>query len=172
MPYSTDDWIVTNIFGKHLYNACVLHIHPNTITSIALVMSLAIPFLHIHGYYSIVIIFIITRQLCDVLDGPVARECKQTSTIGGLLDTIADYIFGGALVFVVLHKFYGTSLLTVWASILVPVIMLIITASVFSFKALYDHSQFKGTNTFHSLVAEHSMLLSLFIALFYLCWVK
>jgi phosphatidylglycerophosphate synthase len=171
MPHSTDDWIVTNIFNKHLYQACVLHIHPNTITLVALVMSLSIPFLHVHGFYPIVIIFIIARQLCDVLDGPVARECKQTSTIGGLLDTIADYIFGGAIVFLILHKFYGTSLFTVWVSILLPVLMLIITASVYSLKSLYDHSQFKGTNSIHDIFASHSMLVSILITIFYIFWV-
>lgn len=134
-------------------------------------MSLLIPFLHVYGFYPIVILFILTRQLYDVLDGPVARECKQTSTIGGLLDTIADYIYGGSIVFILLHKFYGASLFTVWASILIPVLMLIITATVYSFKALYDHSKFKGTNSFHDIIASHSMLVSILITIFYIFWV-
>lgn len=165
---STDDWIVKNVFSKDLYKACDLHIHPNTITSVALVMSFSIPFLHVYGLHALVVLFIIARQLCDVLDGPVARECKKTSTIGGLLDTIADYVFGGACVFVLLHKFYGTSLLTVWASILAPVIMLVITALIYSAKALYDHSQFKGQNSLHSLIADHSLILSVFAIICYL----
>ena len=165
---STDDWIVKNVFSKDLYKACVLRIHPNTITSVALVMSFAIPFLHVYKLYPIVVVFIIARQLCDVLDGPLARECKQTSTIGGLLDTIADYVFGGSCVFIVLHKFYGVSLITVWASILLPVFMLIVTSLLYSAKALYDHSQFKGQNSIHSLIADHSLIVSVLTIICYL----
>lgn len=165
---STDDWIVRNIFGKSLYQACIYNIHPNTITSFALVMSIAIPFLHVHNFVFLVSIFIIIRQLCDLLDGPVARECKKTSTTGGILDTLADYIFIGSCTFIILHKFYGVCLISVWGAILVPVILLVITAMVYSGKVIYDHSLFKYDNSVHSMISNHSILISIVIVIIYL----
>lgn len=168
MEGSTDDWIVRNIFGKKLYKACIYNIHPNTITSIAIVLSFAIPFLHVHNFVFLVVAFIITRQFCDLLDGPVARECKKTSTIGGILDTVADYIFLGSCVFIILHKFYGVSLISVWGAILVPVIIIVITALVYSGKAMYDHSLFKYDNSVHSIISNHSIIISFIIVIIYL----
>lgn len=158
----TDKWFIDNVLAKSIYIACTLHIDPNSVTSVGLALSLTIGVLHVFNHHWWVALFMIIRQLCDLLDGPIARQCIRTSKLGGYLDTIADYIYGGALIFVFLHVFFGFGLISIGFAIVVPVCMIIMTSILYGSKALYDHSQFAKLDeaNFHNLIADNIFVTS------------
>lgn len=175
---NTDDWLVDNVFDKHLPLACKLNVHPNIITIVALVLSALIPFMHTRGHTWLVFWFLIVRQLCDTLDGAVARRCKKTSRLGGLLDSVADIVVFYSITFVVLSFFMGASWKTYAAAGGVMVVVLAIHFHFFDTSTLYDHAGAKknGTKTIYkdvfATIANNSMVASSVFALLYVVYVR
>ena len=70
------------------------HVHPNTITFIALLFvavlgwALCSPSVGVGG----VVVLFLVRYYMDCLDGEVARECRQQSDFGALFDVVSDAI--------------------------------------------------------------------------------
>ena len=85
----------TEGFDVHVYKLldpivplfCKLNIHPNVVTLFALALNL---FVFKNNPSILLALFIL---LLDFLDGEVARQCKNTSKIGAVIDTINDSIF-------------------------------------------------------------------------------
>lgn len=167
MVIDTDSWIVEHIFSKSLIVFCKLHIHPNVLSLLALVLSASLPVVHYYGWHKTVICFILMRQLLDLLDGPVARKCSKVSKIGGLLDTTADYIFTAALIYIVLAHFIGYNNATMFISLFFLVLMYVITSAMYSTKAIYDHSLLKNKNDFHGMLANNSIFVAIAIVILY-----
>ena len=166
----TDQWVIDQIFGKHINVACLWNIDPNSVTSVGLALSLTIGVLHVFKHYWWVSLFMILRQLCDLLDGPIARTCFRTSKLGGYFDTIADNIYSGTVIFVFLHIFFGVGFISIGCAILIPISYIIIGTLLYTPKVLYDHSQYAQSEeiNFHIFLADNIFVTSFLTALIYL----
>lgn len=67
-----------------------LHISPNVLTVVSLVIAAAAGGFVLAGYFGIGAALMITSGLCDVLDGAVARASNKVSRFGALLDSTVD----------------------------------------------------------------------------------
>lgn len=171
--FDSDLWIVNNIFSKSLITFCYLKIHPNVLTILSLIMSLSLPIFHQMGQYALVMILIFIRQLLDLLDGPVARECNKTSKIGGMLDTIADYALLCSLVFILCYKYLGNNYLSFIISLITLMFAINVTIYLYGVSSIYDHSKIKDGISVHSIVANHSIIISILIIIaYYFIFVK
>jgi phosphatidylglycerophosphate synthase len=118
------------------------------------------------------------RQVCDCLDGAVARQCKKTSKIGGFLDNLADNICMFSLFFIFISFLFPKKNLRVFLfSSIIIITYLITNALVYHTNYLFDHSYIKeNPDTFYKKIvaftANNSLLLVLLIALVYLFVVK
>ena len=76
---------------RHKWNAA------DTITSVRIALSLFLPFLPLRsaGFFAAYTV----TGLTDVLDGWLARRTGTTSQFGARLDSIADLLFYGVLLF-------------------------------------------------------------------------
>ena len=110
------------------------------------------------------------HQFCDLLDGPVARECKKTSKLGGFLDNLSDYIYMSVLVFLLLHQLMGGySHLIVIMSISALIILSTVTISIYSLQSMYEHETIKNNEvSLHGIIANNSMIATIIIILIYL----
>lgn len=166
----TDAWIV-RAFSRvgFVKEFCDENIHPNYITLVALLLSVSIPFLHSSKRHVEVVMCILIRQVCDLLDGPVARTCKKTSKIGGFLDTAADYVFVGSMIQVACASLLQLNAIASYGVAVLAVLVLVLyTVSLYSVRALHDHSVFKGEGGgMHAVVANNSIIVSVVIALTY-----
>jgi phosphatidylglycerophosphate synthase len=114
------------------------------------------------------------RQLCDTLDGAVARKCKTTSKLGGFLDSIADHIFMFSLIFVLLTFLFKKDYIKVFAFTAVFIgSFMIINLLMFNWAFLHDHNHIKeysGSLYKNSVafVANNSLLVTLVLTIIYL----
>lgn len=198
---NSDDWIINNICKKHLPWFCKANVHPNSITFLAVVLSAALPFLHIYGLHWFVVIALILRQLCDCLDGAVARECDKTSKLGGFLDSFADGIAVAALIFIFTDIFMTMSsnsqgakknktntkkgkktvkqrytIACIYTAVIFASLLLILAIN-YGPTALTDHSVMKQDegNILHHIIkffANNSFVLVLVVASVYIMLVK
>jgi phosphatidylglycerophosphate synthase len=72
-------------------------VHPNTITVIGTLCTIAGGTIYATGHISIGGWFLGMTALFDVLDGTVARRSKKSSTFGAFLDSTLDRVADGAL---------------------------------------------------------------------------
>ena len=72
-------------------------VHPNTITVIGTLCTIAGGTIYATGHISIGGWFLGMTALFDVLDGTVARRSNQSSTFGAFLDSTLDRVADGAL---------------------------------------------------------------------------
>lgn len=174
--WQTDEWIVKNIFEDHLGIACKYKIHPNLVTVVALVLSALIPFMHIYKLYFLVFFSIIIRQLCDTLDGSIARKCEKVSRIGGLLDTIADTIFYFSVFFVIYYMLTQDITIVFLGAFVTVGILMVIHCIIFKINVLYDHSLAKGnendsfSKSTISFIFNNSMILAILLAVIYVIY--
>ena len=145
--FSTDDWLLDKLGSQRLQMFCNLNIHPNIITFMALVLSCAIPFLHMRHLHWVVFSSIIIRQLCDCLDGAVARKCEKTSKLGGYLDTTADTCFVISAIFVFFYIIIGNLRLSILATFVAFSLLVCIHLYKYNFDVLYDHSALKASES-------------------------
>lgn len=175
---NTDALLVESV-DKKLSVFCDLHIHPNVITFVALVMSAALPFLHVYKLHWLVFSFIIIRQLCDCFDGAVARKCEKTSKLGGFLDTLADFICLFSVFFIIMTFFFKDDVLRVFLFSSIFIISFI-AMNVLIYKStdfLYDHSRFKETSesiykNSIALFVDNSVAIMMLVAIAYIIAVK
>ena len=74
-----------------------LHITPNFITWVGLIINLAGAFLIYKGFFVWGALVIIFASIFDMIDGSLARYTNQKSKFGGFLDSVTDRISEGAL---------------------------------------------------------------------------
>jgi CDP-diacylglycerol---glycerol-3-phosphate 3-phosphatidyltransferase len=72
-------------------------VHPNTITIIGTLCTVAGGVIYATGHISVGGFFLGLTALFDVLDGTVARRSNKTSTFGALLDSTLDRVADGAI---------------------------------------------------------------------------
>src|SRR5215831_2096620 len=72
-------------------------IHPNTITAVGTLCTLAGGIIYGTGHIRTGGFFLSATALFDVLDGTVARRANQSSTFGAFLDSTLDRLADGAL---------------------------------------------------------------------------
>jgi phosphatidylinositol phosphate synthase len=105
---------------------CVRHnVHPNTITVIGTVCTVAGGVIYGTGHISWGGFFLGLTALFDVLDGTVARRANQASTFGAFLDSTLDRladgcVLGGLAVFYALNQTHHS-----WASVPMMVVCLL-----------------------------------------------
>ena len=170
---------MNTIFGEKLWYFCVLNIHPNAITLLALIFSISVIFFHVSGLYWFVVLAIILRTFFDCLDGPVARKCKKTSKLGGYFDIFADTVYIYALTFVILSVLLPRQpyLYIGLYSILILQVYALVYFSMFHHSSLHDHTQlkeyegniFKRTAVF---IVNNNIVCNLVIALAYIAYYK
>ena len=81
-----------------------LHVGPNFITLLGLILSFGVAYLFMMGYFVIAGVGLLFAGMFDVLDGAVARISKDETKIGSVLDSLSDRIaessvFFGLMVF-------------------------------------------------------------------------
>ena len=150
MVWKTDDYLMEKI-DKTIPLYCKFNIHPNIITLIGLVIALSLPYIHHLNLHWIVFIAIIIRQYFDCLDGAVARTCEKTSKLGGYLDTLADIIFNGCLIYIFLVIFTKNHKLSLNLSIITMTLVIIIHVLIIGSNVLHDHSIIKKCDSDTSL---------------------
>lgn len=143
----TDKLIMQDLLGWSFPKFCIANIHPNYITLLALLLSAAIPFLHLQKMYGLVVIFIITRQILDCLDGTIARQCKKTSKLGGYLDTLADGIFYASIIFSVVFMITSDISTSMLYAIGIVSCFFILNCAFLGTSMLHDHTQYKDSKS-------------------------
>jgi phosphatidylglycerophosphate synthase len=84
---------IDNYIGMKIVDTDIFkNTNPNIITLVGIILNLAIYFLLKNGDILLANIICITRCLCDILDGNVARKYNKTSKLGGFLDTLCDFM--------------------------------------------------------------------------------
>jgi cardiolipin synthase len=92
---------------------------PNALTILRLVAIIPFSYLAVNGRDTEALILFIVAGLTDALDGTIARQFDQASTVGRLLDPLADKVFTG-VAFVVLSAFRsGFSSIPRWVMVAV-----------------------------------------------------
>ena len=81
-----------------------LHVGPNVITLLGLILSFGVAYLFMMGYFIVAGVGLLLTSMFDVLDGAVARISKKETKIGSVLDSLSDRIaessvFFGLIVF-------------------------------------------------------------------------
>lgn len=132
---------------------------PNMITMFRIMLSLLLPFSKNH-----LLGFLILYILCgfsDVLDGILARRLKATSRFGAFLDSVADIIFlGMSIIVVLLNKFY-------WSSFLLTSIFIILILRIFNIA--YTRYKFKQWGIIHTFLNKlMGLILFLIIPIAYI----
>lgn len=139
MELSIDDLV-----AKKVVENCSLfeHIHPNIITLSGVFFTYLIYRELFKKSPSIALLWFLlaARWLTDVLDGAVARKYNKKSKIGGLLDTVSDFIFMS----VIAHYFIRTFNLSCYWYVVVLIIEFIF---IYGYGALYDHDIAKKYNS-------------------------
>lgn len=113
MPRATEG------FDVHIYKLldpivpffCKLNIHPNIVTLFALALNL---FVFKNNPSVLLALFIL---LLDFLDGEVARQCKKSSKIGSVLDSINDAVFNAIILLNILRLDVSLLNIFIFASI-------------------------------------------------------
>jgi phosphatidylglycerophosphate synthase len=132
---SMDDVVAKTVVDKV---GVLKYIHPNviTISGIFLTYLIYIELFKKNVNLAILFLLLALRWLADLLDGAVARRYNKKSHIGGMLDTLSDFL----LMLVVSSFFIHTFRLSKCWYLVVIVLELVF---IFGYDALSDHSKAK-----------------------------
>jgi len=100
-----------------------LHITPNFITWVGLIINLAGAFLIYKGFFVWGALVIIFASIFDMIDGSLARYTNQKSKFGGFLDSVTDRISEGALYLALLMYYLNLEIPDKTAVILCYIVM-------------------------------------------------
>lgn len=170
----TDDWIVENVFKNHLGQFCIYNIHPNAITALALLLSAALPILYHLKLHWLLFAAILVRQICDCLDGAVARRCQKTSKLGGLMDTFADLVFIAAMILIVFKMLLKKYIPALVATTVAMTVLITIHVILGGSRILYDHDSYKTYNTvsfykyIFAFIANNSFIIATLVGIVYI----
>lgn len=100
---------------------------PNLLSLYRLLISFVIPFLWISEVsFELIFILIVTGVLSDTLDGNLARLLKQRTSLGKILDPLADKVFINMLFF--LFYWMGSIRLSFFAVIILRDLLILLGA--------------------------------------------
>lgn len=80
------------------------HLVPNAITTTALCCGLAAVHAALKGEWKDALLFVAAAALFDALDGRAARLLKATSSFGGVLDSLSDFLCFGVAPAIILYQ--------------------------------------------------------------------
>ena len=132
---------------------------PNIITCIRILISVVL--LLFKPLSITFIIFYYLGGATDILDGYIARRIKCVSKTGATLDSIADLIFIGA----VLYIFIPILLITSWEMIWIVVIAIIRILSI-----IIGYIRYRAFASLHTLSNKFTGLILFFFPLIYQVW--
>ena len=112
-----------------------------------------------NNVYFVVILFI--RWLVDALDGEVARKYNKTSKIGGLLDTISDFI----LLIIILHFFVIKFKLN---KCVYPIVISFSLFYLFCVDGFIEHKNMKNNGNIIAFLMNNGIILVLVMSLIYI----
>ena len=143
---------------------------PNQLTSLRLVLSVALFCLIAYKWYLSALIFFLAAVGTDWLDGWYARKFGQVTVLGRILDPFADKVFiCGTFIFLV-----GVPDSTGMRDMLRPWMVVVIVGREMLVTALRSHLEQHGADFSANLAGKLKMVLQCVaagIALFYLYWV-
>ena len=153
-PIETDNDIArSHVSHKLREMLCQSGWHPNHITIVGILFTIAMLLLHLHGNYAAAAICVLVRSYTDILDGDMARGCGLQSRLGGALDSLSDTAFWYIIGYLLMRQF-STSLLLRFAVPLLILCSMWLYGIVFvSSNVFHDHAQlqqrfpFLGSNT-------------------------
>jgi phosphatidylglycerophosphate synthase len=97
---SLDAFLFHDCLGAAVRSLCPTPVHPNFITAVGFVATLALLPAHAAGAWGLVLLLLFARTACDCLDGEVARACDKRTRLGGYLDTLSDTVFGAIMAYI------------------------------------------------------------------------
>lgn len=148
--FSSDRYFTEGVLGPFIKACCRLGVHPNGLTVSSMVTTLLMVWMHEamgSEAGALVPLLMMYKWFADVVDGPVARQCGKASVLGGLLDTLADWMFmvavGGMGIRMLL-----SDRLAVWEAYCVGAILASVPWAILvagsGWKALTDHGVWKN----------------------------
>jgi phosphatidylglycerophosphate synthase len=138
--FYSDDVFVRSVLRPAVRGLCAWHVHPNTITSVALALSAAVPVLHFRRSAWGAIAAMLAHQVLDCLDGEVARRSGKTSKLGGVLDTVSDSVFLLGLIAILVSAVIRSVPAALACSGLIFAAFFAVHVSRFAGAALLDHA--------------------------------
>lgn len=119
-----------------------MKIFVNGLTLIRLISTFLLPIVWNFLNHPSILIFVIIILLTDFLDGFLARKFKVSTLLGSILDSVADKMFGIAII-VVIATYYKSFYLVLFMELLIASINII--------------AAFRGAKTFSSLLGRAKM---------------
>lgn len=106
---------------------------PNIISLVRIFLSLILFFLNPFSTLFYMIYFIC--GISDIIDGYIARKTNTASRLGAILDSIADIVFMGAVLVIILPKIIIPMLILIWVVIIAFVRIISLLIAYFKFHA-------------------------------------
>lgn len=170
-----DQAIVDAFLGPLIKVCCKLHIHPNAITLSSILTTIIMVYVHFTFKSPwIVGALMMYKWFADVLDGPVARRCRKTSVLGGLLDSAADFVFVVVVFVLFMNLLYPKVNTSYWWLVGTSLCSLNWIAGAWfnGVDVWHRHSDFKNknnqVNTILWAISENTFVTTLIVALFYI----
>jgi phosphatidylglycerophosphate synthase len=135
-----DEWFFRKTLASRLHVFCEWHIHPNAISAVSLAFAAAILPLHFRQLRGWAAAAIVLHQYLDCLDGEVARHCRKTSRLGGIIDGIGDAVFFYVAVALIMSFFIPGPGRVLWVSGFAFGVLLLVHISICKVAPLVDHS--------------------------------
>ena len=110
-----------------------LHVGPNFITLLGLILSFGVAYLFMMGYFVIAGVGLLFAGMFDVLDGAVARISKDETKIGSVLDSLSDRIAESCVFFGLMVFYLDKGEL--------PVVSLVFLAALLGFLVSYTRAK-------------------------------
>lgn len=173
MPTSLDAIVVQ---GEYVSQLCeYAFLHPNVITTLAVVASLTLLYLvHVPKFTTtrivVMIVLLFARAYLDCLDGAVARRCNKTSRFGAAYDMIADYFNYFVLAYGLFYVITGKVQTSALCAVLVIIFhTLMLYVSLRSFDFIYDHTQLDKANIpVVTFAHNHLILFNMIVAIVFI----
>ena len=113
---NTPVYRVLNHWVEREKETLVCNVPPNAITILGMFAGgLAVAALD-RGSWGVLILFAFIRELCDILDGVLARQCSTGSRGGAVLDVLSDSLYVWAAAFVVVKRLWPGRRAGDWAA--------------------------------------------------------
>ena len=84
----------------------ICNVPPNAITIVGMFAGGLVVAALDKGGWGALLLFAVIRELCDILDGVLARECSTSSRAGAILDVLSDSLYVWALAVVVVKRLW------------------------------------------------------------------
>jgi phosphatidylglycerophosphate synthase len=140
----TDNNIARSHLSRKLRDAlCKNGWHPNHVTILGMLFTVAMLALHLRGRYAAAAVCVLIRSYTDILDGDMARGCGLTSTLGGALDSMSDTLFWCFIGFMLMRRLTTSVILRVGVPVGILGAMWLYGLFFVSANVFEDHTEVK-----------------------------